>query len=39
MLIAANWDLSGTSRVFDATGGWTAEPVGRRSPIACFLRT
>jgi hypothetical protein len=40
LLIAANWDLSGTAQVFsrdDATGGWTASTLAqdRRSPVFC----
>ena len=40
MLIAANWDLSGASRVFsrdDATGGWTATTLAQDRPTPNFL--
>jgi hypothetical protein len=40
MLIAANWDLGGTSRVFsrdDATGGWTGATLAVDSPRPGFL--
>jgi hypothetical protein len=40
MLIAANWDLSGASRVFsrdDATGAWTAATLAQDRPIPNFL--
>jgi hypothetical protein len=40
MLIAANWDLSGTSRVFsrdDATGAWAAATLAQDRPTPSFL--
>ena len=40
MLIAANWDLSGTARVFsrdDATGAWAAATLAQDRPIPGFL--
>jgi hypothetical protein len=40
MLIAANWDLSGASRVFsrdNATGAWTAETLAQDRPTPNFL--
>jgi hypothetical protein len=40
MLIAANWDLSGTTRVFsrdDATGSWTAATLALDRPTRGFL--
>ncbi|HUA51038.1 MAG TPA: hypothetical protein VMB81_02680 [Candidatus Sulfotelmatobacter sp.] len=40
MLIAANWDLSGTARVFsrdDATGAWVAATLAQDSPNPQFL--
>jgi hypothetical protein len=40
LLIAANWDLSGTAQVFsrnDATGAWTAATLAQDQPIPGFL--
>jgi hypothetical protein len=40
-LIAANWDLTGTARVFsrnDATGAWTAASLAQGRPMPGFLR-
>jgi hypothetical protein len=40
MLLAANWDLSGTARVFsrdDATGTWTAAIIAQDRPTLNFL--
>ena len=40
LLIAANWDLSGTAQVFsrdDATGAWTASTLAQDRPIPGFL--
>jgi hypothetical protein len=40
LLIAANWDLSGTAQVFsrdDATGAWTAATLAQDRPIPGFL--
>jgi len=40
MLIAANWDLRGTTRVFsrdDATSAWTAAIIARDRPTTNFL--
>jgi hypothetical protein len=40
LLIAANWDLTGTARVFsrdDATGAWTAASLAQGRPMPGFL--
>jgi hypothetical protein len=40
LLLAANWDLSGTSRVFsrdDATGAWAAASLAQDRPTTSFL--
>jgi hypothetical protein len=40
LLIAANWDLTGTARVFsrdDATGTWAAESLAQDRPMPGFL--